>query len=310
MAYGIISSGQVGFSFKHFDLHLRHPQLPATLELSRAFTIMGIQGDAEVALRNSISHPVPAHRLPAFTDVIGLWCEWLPIQGIQTNVLDNPFPFPLTTMGERPESRNVWRSVLKEQEATLSDPRKQVLQFYDSWIQGDPEAFTQYHRIRSNRAWMAFFKDAFDITSAYLTHILGKGQDGPLYIYNQDGQQYLLRSWLVGCHVTTNAHSLQQAEENIKTGHDKTRDSDSLPQNRDPVFTERAYIYAENVPQFVERMKKSQVHDHAKNIAYEDVWWLMMMRLHAWTMSVQWVDRGGIQIPSEYYDNSARVYIL
>jgi hypothetical protein len=101
MAYGIISSGQVGFSFKHFDLHLRHPQLPATLELSRAFTIMGIQGDAEVALRDSNSHPVPAHRLPAFTDGIGLWCEWLPYTGHPNKRIGQPVPVSVDNNGRK-----------------------------------------------------------------------------------------------------------------------------------------------------------------------------------------------------------------
>jgi hypothetical protein len=36
----------------------------------------------------------------------------------------------------------------------------------------------------------------------------------------------------------------------------------------------------------------------------------MTMRLHAWTMSVNLVDRDGIKNSSEYYDNPARVYIL
>jgi len=34
------------------------------------------------------------------------------------------------------------------------------------------------------------------------------------------------------------------------------------------------------------------------------------MRLHAWTMGVQWQDRKGVKIPSEHYENPARVYIL
>jgi hypothetical protein len=58
-------------------------------------------------------------------------------------------------------------------------------------------------------------------------------------------------------------------------------------------------------------MENTKVRDLDTNISYEDVWWMMMMRLHAWTMSVNWVDdKGGVKIPSEYYYSPARVYIL
>jgi hypothetical protein len=249
-----------------------------------------------------MSHSGPAHRLPAFTDIIGLFPRWLPIENSRINAVDNPFPFPLTTMGERPETRSIWRSVLKKQEATLSDVCKQVLQFYESWEQEDPQAFKRYYRIYPREAWMAFFKDAFDKTSSYFAPIISSNEYMKRSFYKQ----------IVSCHITVNAHSLQQAEENIKTGLNKTRDSNSLPPDQDPIFTERAYIYAENVPKFVETMKKKKgpYGGFADNLAYEDLWWMMMMRLHAWTMSVRWEDRGGVKISSEYYNNPARVYIL
>jgi hypothetical protein len=42
----------------------------------------------------------------------------------------------------------------------------------------------------------------------------------------------------------------------------------------------------------------------------EDAWWLMMMRLHCWTMGITLVDREGVKIPSEYYNNPTWVYIF
>jgi hypothetical protein len=84
-----------------------------------------------------------------------------------------------------------------------------------------------------------------------------------------------------------------------------------LPASLDPIFKERAYIYAENVPIFVEEMERCDIRNPEKNISYEDIWLILMVRLHTWTMSVGWVvDRGGVKIPSEYYYSLARVYIL
>jgi hypothetical protein len=297
LTLGIISNGGVLTSLWSLELRLREKQLSEAVNLSRGPHSLRISPEAERALEASFSHQDPAHRLPAFTDILGLWCKWLPVETVSSNVIDNPFPFPLSTMGERHESRNVWKLELDRRETTLSEPCKQVLRFYNDWKDYDPCAFKDIPRLNiSNRpAWREFYRRAFDVVTQYLHTTEGLSDLGMYVFY-------------IPCHVDINAFSLQQAEENIKNGHDKTRDSASLPDDRDPIFTERAYIYAENVPKFVEEMERRRPSDG--KFSYEDVWWMMMMRLHAWTMSVEWVDREGVKIPSEYYDNPARVYIL
>lgn len=296
LTFGIVSSSGVPFPVKSFftapRLYLRDMQTPGSANWRRAIWELNICSDGEKVLEASLSHQDPAHRLPAFTDILGLWCRWLPIDGLSTNVIDNPFPFPLTTMGERHESRNVWRSELKRRATTLSEPCKHVLGFYDSWEKQNPRFFARCYRLWNTEP---IFRQAFDATTQFFCCTEGLDFD-------------LLYTDLIPCHIEVNAHSLQQAEENISNGHDKTRDSASLPNNRDPIFTERAYIYAENVPKFVEKMERRGP-SFAK-FSYEDVWWMMMMRLHAWTMGVQWQDRKGVKIPSEHYENPARVYIL
>ena len=278
-------------------LLLRDKKAPEVPDLRHSLDIMGIHGDARIALETSIPCQDPAHRLPGFTDIIGLFCKWLPIDNIALNAVDNPFPFPLTTMGERPESRNVWRLLLKSQEAQLSDPQRHLLKFYNDWERLAPWKFNDECRIdRTETRDLDFFKKAFDDTTAYFGNALG-GLYVPLY------------SHAVRCHISINVHSYEQALKNIATQPQNGR-GDQLPAGLDPTFTERAYIYAENVRKFVEEMEKSRHHNPSKNVSYEDVWWTMMMRLHAWTMSVRWMDRDWVKIPSEYYGNPTRVYIL
>jgi hypothetical protein len=269
------------------------------LDIEQPFSVLRINGDTKVALEASLSHRDPAHRVPAFTDVMGLWCDWIPVEGFELKI-DNPFPFPLTTMGERPESRNVWRSELRKQESSLSDARKEVLRFYDNWEVMDPQAFVDNYRLETTSDFeYRFFKQAFHTTTAYLDVNVKASQA------NFASSVYTL---LISVHISTNARSVEQAEENVKNN--VARETDSLPDNLDPIFKERAYIYAENVPKFVEDMERSEIHDSEKNISYEDMWWILMMRLHAWTMSVNWDDDIGVKIPREYYYSPVRVYIL
>jgi len=277
-------------------LHLRKKQFPGEMDLSRLLKSLSICPDPMTALEASFSHPDPAHRLPALTDILGLWCKWLPSEGIASYVIDNPFPFPVTTMGERPESRNVWRLELNSRKTPLSEPCKQVLSFFNTWEEMSTQNFMRGSRkFMSGPSWSAHFRNAFNATTRYLN-----GTDGVRLV-----EMYIS---YIACHIDFNASSLQRAEENIKNARGKTRDFDPLPKGWDPIFLERAYIYAGNVPKFAKEMERRNPTDG--RVSYEDVWWMMMMRLHAWTMSVEWVDREGMKIPSEHYNNPARVYIL
>ncbi|KAI4653203.1 uncharacterized protein J4E79_008717 [Alternaria viburni] len=201
-------------------------------------------------------------------------------------------------MGERPESRNVWQVLLKAKETELSDQKKRVLQFYESWEGLGPLKFMQKTRISgADTRELDFFKEAFDDTTAYLEKTLGM-LHSKLYFQ------------AVRCHISVNVHSYEKALQNIATPPATGRRN--IPAGMDPIFTERACVYADNVPKFVEEMEESQRGwNHGDvPIPYEDVWWTMMMRLNAWTMSVRWMDREGVKIPCEHYHNPTRVYIL
>jgi hypothetical protein len=116
-----------------WDLPLRDARLPAENQIDRAFSILELDHETRAVLRTSLSHRHPDQRLPAFTDVLGLWSDWLPLPGNKhTNIVDNPFPIPVTTMGNIPESRMIWMIHLRQQRATLSDPKKQMLEFLES----------------------------------------------------------------------------------------------------------------------------------------------------------------------------------
>jgi hypothetical protein len=285
------------------DLPLRTTHEHLKDQLAPSFSTLGLTLATTDAIHASISHPEVAQRLPGFADILGLLSEWLPIPGLPINRVDNPFPFPIRTMGETPEARVVWMWLLKQQESTLSDPKKRVLQFYEVWANIEPEQFRSLYRvlIHSHRDLeiTQFFQDRFDEASKFLGQNLGG----------------LSLMHLVKAHIEVNAHSLQEAEASFQAGHNKPRDDITVPGTNDPyqgdpIFTERAFLYAENVSKVVKYMEKIDTREASQRPSYEDAWWMMMMRLHAWMMSIRLVDREGVKISSEYYDNPVRVYIL
>jgi hypothetical protein len=120
---------------------------------------------------------------------------------------------------------------------------------------------------------------------------------------------------LVQAHIEVNVQSLQEAEANTQARRNKARGDipvagTSEPYQGNPIFTERAFLYADNIPKVVKYMEKIDTREFSQRPSYEDVWWMMIMRLHASMMSIILVNRTGVNIPSEYYDNPARVYIL
>jgi hypothetical protein len=145
---------------------------------------------------------------------------------------------------------------------------------------------------------MEFFKRFFGKATAHLGQL----------------ESYTYRT-LVKAHITVNAESLKQAEENIQAGRNKARGDIPVPGSNDPyqgdpILTERAFLYVDNIPKVVAYMKNVDKREPSERPSYEDAWWLMMMRLHAWMMGINLVDREGVKISSEYYNNPARVYIL
>jgi hypothetical protein len=151
LACGIIQGSSLGWMNIHIsklpDLPLRTANARFRDQLGPAFTDLWLTVATRDVLRASLSHPEVAQRLPGFADILGLWSDWLPIPGLSINRVDNPFPFPIRTMGETPEARVAWMWLLKQQESTLSDPKKKVLKFYKNWLKSEPIRFRVYYRV-------------------------------------------------------------------------------------------------------------------------------------------------------------------
>lgn len=84
---------------------------------------------------------------------------------------------------------------------------------------------------------------------------------------------------LIGAHLTVNAHSLEQADENIAAGRSRN-DSRTGHNLWDTIFTERAFVYVDNIPKFVEKMvadANDKPLDDAQSL--EDAWWMLMVRM-------------------------------
>jgi hypothetical protein len=302
MACGIIPSS---FAWSIPDLLIRNARVPVEDQLVQAFSVFnGIANwDIRRALRAQLAHRHSAEKLRGFTDILGLWYDWLPMNGTHLNIVDNPFPFPVTSMGEIPESRAVWKLLLKRKEATLTDTQKRVLQFYEDWEKHEPMRFYEYYRVRGNfrtdKAMMAFFQSNFDASGVILVDM----ELLNFYDYPR----------LVSAHMKIGSESFQQAEENIqrdgKGAASAVPGSNATYEGR-TIYIEAARQYAQKLGDFVRETKGFIRKGVKEDFFYEDAWWLMMMRLHCWTMGITLVDREGVKIPSEYYNNPTRVYIL
>lgn len=291
MACGILATGITGR-----QLRLRKAKLPLMEELAEALTFFEVDDAALKALKDSLSQQSLAHRLPGFTDIMGMWSDWIPVNGSCMNTVDNPFSIPVVTMGERAEARVVWRWLLKQRQSSLSDQLKRVLQIYDDWESSEPKRFYESYRVIGNKVkdekMMAYFKSIFNEANMYLT---------------SPPMSRLLFTKLLRKHINVNAHSLKQAQ---WRGHDITYGPGSQHYQGDAMFIERAFFYAENVTKVVREMESSDGLDPIERPCYEDAWWMLMLRLQAWTMGIKVVNRDGAKIPSHYYDNKTRVYIL
>jgi hypothetical protein len=140
MACGMIPAFRVSheiddkYLFGGFDIRLRNARGTVVDHLESAFALAMRFEDGELdALRHSLTHRDTAQRLPGFADLLSLWSAWLPLPKSALNVVENPFPFHVTTMGVAPEARVVWRETLRRKYIAVSDQCKWVLQTYDDW---------------------------------------------------------------------------------------------------------------------------------------------------------------------------------
>jgi hypothetical protein len=190
------------------DLLIRNARVPVEDQLVQASSVFnGIANwNIRGALRAQLAHRHSAEKLRGFTDVLGLCCDWLPLNDTYLNMVDNPFPFPVISMGEIPESRAVWKLLLKRKEATLTDTQKRVLRFYEDWENSEPARSYGYYRVqgdsREDKVMMAFFRSNFDASEVIL---------GAMGLVS-----YKSCLNLVSAHIKTSSESFLQAEENIQ----------------------------------------------------------------------------------------------
>ncbi|CAO2649567.1 Nn.00g069520.m01.CDS01 [Neocucurbitaria sp. VM-36] len=302
MACGVLSNGVL-----KKDLRLRKANLPLMEELAEAFQYFEVEEAELKYLEYSLSRQSPAQRLPGFVDIMGMWSSWILVQGSRLNTVDNPFSIPVVTMGERAEARVLWRWLLKQHQSTLSDQRKRILQIYDDWEKSEPRRFYEDYVVMGNmfqdEEMMTYFKRIFDEAETYLT---------------SPPMSSTLATKLIQKHLRLNVYSIRQAEKDeLKHPNHRWQPQCDVPgpssgnwYQGDAMFKERAFIYANNVSKVVEEMEKSDGLEPSQRPNYEDAWWMLMLRMQAWTMSIKMVTREGVKVPSHYYNNRTKVYIL
>ncbi|KAF2823684.1 hypothetical protein CC86DRAFT_58612 [Ophiobolus disseminans] len=313
MACGILPGVHLPRGRRLADLHLRDTRLPVITQISRAFDILQLDEDTRFILQQSLTHKHSAHILPSFADLLGLWTDNLVLPNIYVNIVESPFPIQINPMGGRPESRAVWRWYLRNRIRTPVQPHKQPLDLYEEWASKEP-GFAFYgcesdHRVAIPE--ITYYESILDQTMSYF------GQ------FSDSFYEALIRA-----HINVNSQSLNQADENIRTGRNQPRPriprGNTLYQG-DPIFTERAFLYAENLEKIVASLNPTRFGGYGRvaqigafstpcNGALEpdieEAWWMLMLRMQAWNMIHNVVHREGVTAPHHYYDDPSRVYIL
>jgi hypothetical protein len=291
MACGIIPGNH---RFHLWDLyHLDDVQASETDSVVAFLNDLRTGEGAIDAIKRSTSHKSTEHHWPAFSDILGLWSDWTPLKSSHVNSVISPIGQRLHTMCEAYEPRVVWRWLLQEQEkmGPISNHRQKVLDSYNLWVQKEPRRFYTNYKLRlPDAANMSFFKQIYDETTAFFEDAC----QGPSYFYRD----------LVVAHISTNAHSLEEADERIKAG--TSRNDGRVGHNLwDTLCTERAFQYADNLPNVTLYMKQN---GHPEDLV-EDAWWMLMLRGQCWEMSVNRAVRKSC-VPSSYYNSPTKVYIL
>jgi hypothetical protein len=276
--------------FSHgWDLLLRDQNRSVEAQLSPAFRFLTLDDTTVEVLHQSLAYKTSAHALPGFADLLGLWTGWLPISSHRNNLVENPFPIEVEPMGRRPESRVVWKFWL-QQHPSDSPQIRRVVEIYNVWESLNPTKFQTLHGVWDGRR-PEFFKEVFDETQLYFDRYVPG-------FYRE----------LVTSHIVVNAQSFKQAEENIRTMLDRPHPQSTDQSQWDPIFTERAFVYAENIPKIVEDVA---LWNRVSNLPpIEEAWWMMMLRMQAWNMGVDLMMRQGLTVPHYYYGDPSRVYIL
>lgn len=315
MACGIIPGNPL---LGTWDIPIRSDQGDPDIELIvEALQDMRIGNAAIDEIRESVMFWNPGHHWPAFMDLFGLWSDWLPLPDSTITDVSSPLSQRIFPMGEVYEARVVWRWLLS-QKASPSDMQRRLLRYYNKW----EECWDHFHKffgLSGNRPeemeWITYLKALYDSTTSYFTSVHSKYE---MYLNeNLEAVRYdnehptgpLKRNNfyanLVASHIEINAHSLKEADANVNAGIHRN-DGRVGATLYDTVFTERAFIYADNVPKVVAEMAERGFRDSD----IEDAWWVLMLRMQVWEMSINRVPDKAMKVPSSYYNSPTRVYIL
>lgn len=298
MACGIIPGN---LRLRTWDIRLRsHEYDPDPALLAQCLDGLQVGAAASEAIQQSVNHWNGGHHWPAFSDLLCLWSDWIPLEFSIINTVLSPLGHRVFTMGEAYETRVVWRWLLQQlvNKLSASSTQRRILHLYDSWERYAPTRFFQYHKLTGNNPdnmdARAFFKAIYDETSDYFVNEVENV--GPKYYVD-----------LIIAHITVNCHSLEQAEKNFNAGN--SRNDGRVGHNLyDTLFAERAFIYVDNIPKVVEVMRERN-HDAYKFGQVEDAWWMLMLRGQCWEMGINRVVQASC-VPSSYYNSPTRVYIL
>jgi hypothetical protein len=277
------------------DLHLRdHIEESVTDSIVTILVGLGVGGAIE-AVKRSTEHKDMRHHWPGFSDIIAFWCDWVPLMGSSVNSVISPIAQHICTMCEAYEARVVWMWLLQEQEKSgvISSHRRKVLRLYDRWVEEEPHQFYNNYRLggASYARQMSFFKQIYDETTTFFENSCRRVS--PDFYFD-----------LVVAHICTNAYSLEEADKHIKA--ETSRNDGRVGHNLwDTLFTERAFQYADNLPNVIFSMTQN---GYPEDLV-EDAWWMLMLRGQCWEMSINRVVQKSC-VPSSYYNSPTKVYIL
>lgn len=188
-------------------------------------------------------------------------------------------------MPEVYEARVVWRWYLREAYSRnpyatgspLSLQMQNVLLHFDAWEREYPSRFNYYSLMTDNKPeeleYMEFLKHIFDDITRYFDGLVSKyrgipvrpkeyrpRENGPL-----DPQNFYAN--LVASHIKVNTSWLKEADAKINAGQHRN-DGRIGRQLWDTVFTERSFIYAENIPKVANEMERRGF----PSVDVEDAW--------------------------------------
>lgn len=310
MACGIIPGSR---EFPTWDIPIRGTKGGPDMDLIVDFLDdqrLRIPDDAIQAIRSSVGHHNAGTQLCAFVDLLGTWSDWLPLPNHNITEVPCPFTWKLFPMGEVYEAHVVWRWHLQQlsKQISLSKQMQKVLEHYDTWHKEYQFRFDQYFWPTGNQpeevGYSVFLKTIFDDMTNSLKNLCKKHDNlkAGEKSCSPEGSFFVQ---LIASHISVNASSLRQADELLKGGHGRNDERVGC-KLQDEYFTERAFLYADNLP----HVRINMLERGFSGEDVEDAWWLLMLRSQAWAAAINRLAGQGGKVPSSYYASPTKVYIL